>query len=334
MSDDLELRVTSLADGRAYSVRKFVDYEIDCSLFTCDTAFAVNLIPDKDTLFAPGDLAELYIIGKKAASGRIEKVVRKYDKRSRGYAVYGRSFAAILIDNVIKPEMCKVYEDKKMMELMQMFLAQIEAPFRPRLSFAETFSIETDNAIREEITRGETYWDVLSRIATARGLFLASLADGSLELRYNARMDDERVFALETGNNILSAEVTYDETKRYLYYIVDNQSAKGTLQAIVVDKGAVFPRATTVNPEQDITDKTKLEAYGELHKIKQIKESMQYTYAVAGHDQSGNVWGVGAAVKLRDDILGITGDYLITGTRFTLAKQEGQRTTLTLSPLL
>ncbi|MDR2104639.1 MAG: hypothetical protein LBP51_02680 [Deferribacteraceae bacterium] len=330
MNSDLELRVTSLADGQAYSVKKFVDYETDCSLFTCDTAFAINLIPDKETQFAPGDLAELFIVGKKAASGRIERVVRKYDKRSRGYAVYGRSSAAILIDNAVRPEMCKVHENIKMSEIMQKLLNDIEAAFRPQL-----FIVGSDfGYIRVEITPGETYWEVLSRIATARGQYLAALAEGDIEVRDTLKMQDEREFLLQSGVNILSAEVSYDETKRYMHYIADNQDAKSTIKTVITDEGAVFPRSTTINPEQDINDEEKLKAYGELHKIKQIKESMQYRYTVAGHDQDGNIWGVGAVAKLKDDILGIMGEYLITGTRFTLSKQEGQRTVLTLSPLI
>jgi prophage tail gpP-like protein len=329
MNSDLELRVTSLADGQGYSVKKFIDYEIDCSLFTCDTAFAINLIPDKETQFAPGDLAELYIIGKKAASGRIERVVRKYDKRSRGYAVYGRSSAAILIDNAVLPEMCKDYDNVKVAEMAQTLLDSIESPFAPCLS--TSIIVKDEGGLKVKITPGESYWEVLSRIATARGFFIASLTDGSLELRANAHMNDKRVFFLKTGKNIISAEVSYDETKRYKHYIVDSQDTADTKQEVITDNGAIFSRSIVINPEQDGQN---LKEYGELYKIKQIKESMQYTYTVAGHDQDNNIWGVGAAVKLNDDVLGITGDYLITGARFTLSKQEGQRTVLTLSPLL
>jgi prophage tail gpP-like protein len=326
MNADLELRVTSLADGRGYSVKKFVDYEIDCSLFTVDTAFAINLISDADTQFAPGDLAELYILGKKAATGRIEKVVRKYDKCSRGYAVYGRSIAAILLDNAVPPKFWRKHEDVNVSEIIKMLLDGIEAAFRPRL-----LDTITGSKIDVEITPGESYWDVLSRIVTACGFFLASMADGTLEIRRPDKMADSRVFRLESGVNIMSAEITYDETKRYMLYMVESQDATGSRSADVIDNKAVFPRAIVINPEQD---GERLREYGELHRAKQIKDSMQYTYTVAGHEQDGLIWGVGGVVKLSDKISGIEGEYLITGTRFTLSKQEGQRTTVTLSPLI
>jgi prophage tail gpP-like protein len=336
MNVDLELKIISLADGRSYTLKKFVDYEIDCSLFTCDTAFAINLIPDPETQFTPGDLAELYVTGKKAATGRIEKVVRKYDKKSRGYAVYGRSSAAILIDNAVDPSMCKQYINKGTLELIKELIESIADDFQPR--FASDVVID-ENGLTLEITLGESYWDVLTRIATSRGCFLASMADGSIELRDSLHMSDGRLFALQSGTNkpgkseanIISAEITYDETKRYKYYMVNSQTVKGTERVDIEDDFALFPRATLLNPE---LDEQNLKAYGELHKIKQIKDSMQYTYTVGGHDQNGNVWGVGGTVKLQDHILGIHGDYLITGTRFTLSKEEGARTLLTLSPLI
>jgi len=142
-------------------------------------------------------------------------------------------------------------------------------------------------------------------------------------------------------NNIISATLTDDISKRYSQLTVvaqvqgtDGMAAGGQDIMKPTPPDKTFPfRKLLVLQSQCVSDKAAgLQAAWELKKRE--VEGWRLELVVAGHSQNGANYKANSACHIKDEVLGLDGLYLILGRKFTLDRNEGPRTHLTVGKLM
>ncbi|MBI3677398.1 MAG: hypothetical protein HY243_12365 [Proteobacteria bacterium] len=212
-----------------------------------------------------------------------------------------------------------------------------------------------------QLEPGETIFKVLSDLAQRRGLLFWCEPDGTFVFGTLKGKSAPAVFnfycvkpakdgtpshlrALHAGispgkNNVLRAQVTDDGSKQFSVITTAGQQdvVSGVadpdynLNASASDSTVPFYKPTLLMTEAPNQQGCKEHAEWEIKK--RAANSWRLEYTVSRHSQNGVNYRANTVCHIHDDLLGLNGNYLILGRKFSMDKNTGQTTLLTIGPL-
>ena len=189
-----------------------------------------------------------------------------------------------------------------------------------------------------QLDPGTTIFSALKEYALSRGLLFYAQPDGtfifgepagrgSADFRFIARKDGR-------GNNVLEGSLSEDISKRYSQVTVlgqqqgDEATAKDKINVnhTAGDPDFPFHKPFVMQSNNDQSSPKRLAK----HKLEKMRtQGFVLSYKVPGHSQNGLNYGINRLAHVDDEILGISGDYLIRDRTLEMS-QEGIYTTLKL----
>lgn len=194
---------------------------------------------------------------------------------------------------------------------------------------------------------GETYWQVLERVAKKLRLMLWMAPEGVLHIGrpdYTSPPVGVLLNSSTAGCNVLEAAYSDDLAGRFTDVTVLGQVAgsddafgasaaqvKGTAQDTVLRARGLYRPTTLDDGDVESTVEAKARAAWEVSQRQY--EATQLQYVVAGHGPSAGVlWAPNQQVTVVDELVGTSGVWWISSRRFTRDIDSGTRTELVLRP--
>jgi prophage tail gpP-like protein len=348
MADSIELKVNNT------TITTFESYTVEADLYTADDAFSLEL-SNPEIEIRPGLKCELFVNGTRELTGIIDRVTKSYDKSGTKLRVEGRDLMGLLVDSC-----CTKFLDvqgKTVKQLAELLLADIPFINRKAIVYQENFVgrmkgkkqtvstpavgfLDTPQKIAR-IEPGMTVFEVLKTYAASRGLMFWAMPDGTFVFG-RPLAGGQPAFSVEVsrekGNvSVLEGELTQDISKRYSRVIVLGQSQghedHGS-DATKVNSKATRDDTTFPFYKPFVTKMTNDSQSPPLHARllleKQKHDGFQLQYRAPFHSIGGRNWGINQLCRVKDDVLGIDGTYLIFGRIFELSKSGGSTTRLKL----
>lgn len=186
------------------------------------------------------------------------------------------------------------------------------------------------------INPGDSPFEVIDRACRMAGVLPVSDGLGGIVL---TRAGGTRAqTALVRGQNILSATATFDATKRYRRYVVSGQ-AQGTDDLFGASAAAVKSEATDANvrrservlfirPEGAVSLAFAKQRAAWEATVRAARAADVVITVQGWKQQDGSLWPVNAIVPVKDPVVGVDGDMLITEATFALSEESGSITRL------
>lgn len=330
-------KLALLIGGRVHD--DWMAYELESDLLTPSDAFSVRLgfwedqIPD---IIHAGAPVQARVGSETVLSGRVDRVRHLVDKRGHSLLLTGRDGAAVLVD-CSAPIFAarKVDLDEVIAKVVRpLGLSNIRIDSSRKIQGREKINVEP----------GEKAWDVLVNAAEACGLWPWFDPDGTLVVGgpdySTAPVATLIVRRKGDGNNLLSLEVEDSVSERYSQVTVLGQSPGNE-----DEEGANDLRATATDPEMSAIWKRPQvvvdhDADNEdicRHRARKLLADsrltgLTITARVHGHriTEGGALWRPGQRVTLVSEPHNLNGVFFLMARRFSLDRQEGTVTTLTL----
>lgn len=358
MRDTIKLQIGGM------EISSFLSYEVDGNILTPADAFAC-VISRIDGSVATGDEFTLLVNDETAMVGIVDKVQASYGKGKNEMTIEGRDYMGLLVDSHI--------EDTNWTTLKTMTLKDIAEQLLKTAPYINSSSIEyglekadaggktqkntRDNQRLFETVIdqsqphvGQTIFEFLSQYAQRKGLVFwcneeGKLIFGSVKGAYDSEAAEYGFYTYKTGddrkkNNIVSARLTDDISKRYSKVAVngqtqgsDNFSVGGhSITGRAEDDDFPFYKPLVLEASVESAEAAKQQAQWELNKRK--FEGWQMEITAAGHSQNGANYRANKVCRIKDEVLGLDDSFVIIGRKFTLDRQNGPRTILTIGKLL
>jgi len=282
----------------------------------------------RDWPVRPGVSVKVNIGRERVLTGRIEKLDVSFSDESRSFSISGRSNAGDLVDSGhTGPTEFKSINLLKLAE-------ELVSPFGIRV-FA---SVESKLIEKFAIKPGETVFEALDRAARLQGFFFISTRGGNIRLTRAARARADT--ALEQDINLLSAQASYDNSKRHNEYIVKAQTSGlddffgddvSTPQGSAKDLGVTRHRPFVLVSEGSAgTEQAETRAQWEAST--RLAQAIQINAVVQGWTQkSGELWGINQLIRFKSRMLGLNRELLSTSVSHTENAEAGKTTSLTLT---
>ncbi|MDI2594156.1 baseplate protein [Pseudomonas sp. N3-W] len=332
--DDHDNRVTLTVDSLEYGGWKSV--EITADLERQFRTFKLDITwqwPGQTSVrrIRPGAPCEVRIGNDLVLTGYVFKAPASYDGRQISLSIEGSSKTQDLVDCAAtnKPSqwhqqsLLRIVED-----LASSYGGQVvsEIPETARLG-------------SHTIVPGETVFQSIDRLLTLLRVFSTDDAQGRVVLARPGsagRASD----VLELGKNILSANAPMDYSQVFSEYRVIGQQ-KGTdqksgaavseVEAVSADLGFKRRRTTVINEGMQITPELALQR-ANWESATRMGKALTTTYQVQGWRQAnGDLWRHNTLVRVKDPVLEVDGDMLISKVVYSLSEQ-GSVTTLQVAP--
>ncbi|MBZ5560361.1 MAG: hypothetical protein LAO77_24150 [Acidobacteriia bacterium] len=190
------------------------------------------------------------------------------------------------------------------------------------------------------INPGESAFDVIDRACRIVGVLPVSDGQGAIVLTRAGGL--RCTTPLVEGENILSVDASYDESKRYARYLVSGQSAgdnevnslaASEIAAVATDEGVRrTERVLLIRPEVGSLSGGFAQVRAAWEATVRKARSSTISVVVQGWTQSdGTLWPINALVDVTSPAIGVDGQMLITGVTFSLSDEAGSTTTLSLT---
>ncbi len=277
----------------------------------------------------PFDACQVLIGSDLVLTGSVDATPINYDGRSLSVGVKGRSKTADLVD-------CSAVNEPG-----QWKNVRVEVIVRALLAFYGVelvVEVDTGPPVSDfQIDQGETVFDAIDRLISARGLLCTDDGRGRAVLTRTgkARASTPLVF----GDNILSGDAPLDWKDRYSEYRIKGQATgddanhTASVNALAVETDRGVPRRRVLIKKQtgDASPATaRLEARWEA--ANRAGKSLKATYAVQGwRQQDGSLWRPNMLVRVSDPVVGFDDDLLIGEVTYSL-DDSGMVCRLTVAP--
>lgn len=351
MSDNLVLQI----DGKR--VENFLSYKVEADIYTADDAFSLELA-NPETTIKTGQRCELYVNDQLELTGISDRRSRRYDKQGLKLTVEGRDLMGLLVDSHC--ETFPTVQGKKLSELAQLLLKDIPFINRSKIIYQDEAAqirgklkgkkktvdnpmaafMETAQRLAH-IEPGMTVFEVLRIYAASRGLMFWAMPDGTMVFG-RPRAKGEPQFSITmsrdgNNNNATSAEEIDDISKRFSRVtVLGQQQGHNDIAAVNISSGKTaedtsFPfRKPFVTKDNNDAQSPGLHARFLLEQ--QRHGGYRLSYTVPGHSQNGRNWQINELCRVKDEILGLDGIYLIYGRTLELSRDKGKTTTVKLGP--
>ncbi len=355
MPDQVVLKVGKQEPDRV--IEHFIRYQIDADLYTPADAFHLELA-NPETDITAGMRCDLFINGERELTGLIDKVHRRVHKKGVSLTVAGRDLMGLLVDSYCEPPWLTL-SGKTLKGLAEILLKDVPFINRKAIVYQENivgkgkgkkkvsgkggsiFAHDTAQKIAQ-IEPGMTIFEVLKTYALSRGLLFYSLPNGVFVFGRPLALGEAK-FNLQllrsgAGNNVIESEEITDISKRYSKVtVVGQQQGAASIwtadgintktSAPVVDAAFPFYKPFVAT---DNNDSLSPKEHARMIMEKQRREGRQLVYRVGRHRQGENNWSINELCRVRDEVQGIDGVYLIYGRTFELSKHDGPTTKLKL----
>jgi len=333
-------------------IERFLSYDIEADIYTAADAFSLDVARPEITI-TPGQRCELYVNGSLELTGIIDRCSRQYNKQGLSYRIEGRDLMGLLVDSYC--EQFVTVENKKLSELAEMLLKTVPFINRKDIEYQENIVgklkgkkrtvdepsegfMDTPQKI-SQIEPGMTVFEVLKNYAASRGLMFFAKPNGSFVFG-RPKAKGEPLYNLTcmqsgSGNNILAGEEVHDISKRYSKVMVigqqqgqdefDEEAVNTSAQAVDADFPFYKPYVT-----QDNNDSQSPKLRARMIMEQQRHEGYQLVYTVQAHNQRGKIWQIDELCRVRDEVLGVDGVFLVYGRTFSRSRGAGTLTHLKL----
>lgn len=352
-------------DGKTWKkVEHFLSYTVESDLYIADHAFSLELAnPEMEIL--KGAQCRLHVNDQLELTGVVDRRLRRCDKKGRKLVIEGRDLMGILVDAYCE-EFVSV-QGKTLGQLAEMLIGPNKQTGRPALPFinrklivgktelagkldtkrrrgtADFLSMfETPQPLRQTAV-GMTVFQVLQTYALSSGVMFFGLPDGRFVFDRpltGGEPDYDIIFnAQGKGTNALSAEVDENISKGYSKVTVIGQRQGTDLDHMDVTRTMVKSKPMLdrdfpfYKPFVQCTshDSQTPDQHARLLLERMRHEALRLCYEMPRHSQNGRNYTVNRLARLRDDVHGYHGNYLVTGRAYKLSKSDGPTTTLKLS---
>lgn len=337
-------------------IENFVSYEVEADLYQAADRFTLELA-SPETEITAGMRCELYVNDQLELTGIIDSTRKGWSKQGRTLTVEGRDLMGLLVDSYV--EQFVTYQGKKVSELAAILLKNVPYINRKKIDYGPdvvgkgkgkkktadsplTAFLDTPQKL-SQTEPGQTVFEVLSIYAASRGLLFFALQDGTFVFG-RPKAKGQPLYSITNmlsgaGNNVTRGDETDDISRRYSKVTVISQvqghdefggdTSKLTAKATTPDPSFPFYKPYVVRLNNDSQSPV---LHGRMLLEKQRHDGYQLSYTTAGHSQAGTNWRINELVRVKDEMLGKEGVFLIYSRKFTMSKTEGTQTTLLLGP--
>lgn len=281
-----------------------------------------------------GDRAEVFIGSEKVLTGYVDKVNPSYSATSKSLTVEGRDITSDLVDCSADHGIW-VFKDYKLDRMIQFLCKPFGLTVVKQTNVGASFSVWP-------IHRSETVIENIQTAAKKRGVLIVTDENGQVLIVGNKKQ--RAATALVEGQNILSAEGSYDQSKRFSRYRICTQAEGSTfLEEDNVDAEELMTQVEAIST--DVTVKrfrplvVVMESQGAAADAKiranweatvRAAQSTACTITVQGWRQGdGSLWKPNFITPVQSQWLGLNQDMLIVSVEWTL-NEGGTMTRLSL----
>lgn len=327
MSDTALLKVS----GRKFE--GWTNFSVSLSMETIASSFRLDYT-DRETgsevawPITPQDPCEIYLGSDRIITGYVDSGNPSCDATGRKLSVEGRSKAGDLVD-------CSVdispfsWRDIYLDSMAKIFCQPFGIPVKKLTSVGGKFSDVIVNT-------GESFFEVLDRMARQRGVLLLSNFSGELELTtVGAKKASEDLIQ---GINVKSASGSYSVKERFSKYTVKTQLARNddipAVESFKIQASSTDPNITRHRPllisSEAQTETINCKTRANFEAMVRAGRSTKVNVTVEGYRQKdGSLWSVNQLVYAKIPWIGIAQELLISGVTFT-KDASGSNTTLEL----
>lgn len=331
MSDDVTLRVNGVDYGGWLSVQITPGIERQCRDFSLAITRKWPGMKELVRQVQPWDMCEVLIGSDKVLTGYIDATPISYDGDSVSVSIKGRGKTADLVDCSAKYATGQ-WRNRK----VESIAADLAAVYGLKVITQVNTGAPV---IDHQIEPGETAFECLDRLLTARQLLSTDDADGHLVL-IEAGSGGRAYTTLEYGQNILSADASLDYKDVYSEYRCvgqrsgndyDSGETVSTITANGTDSTVPRYRLLTIQQSgqvttQDCTDRVRYE------RLYRAAKALETTYLVQGWRQgNGALWLPNQLVKVIDPVIGFNTELLISELTYNKG-EDGTTTALKVLP--
>lgn len=322
--------VTLVINSREYGGWK--DVSIQAGIERVARSFSLSITrswpnaPQLQRLVQPFDNCQVFIGDDLVLTGDIDATPISYDAGSISVAVNGRSKTARLVD-------CSAAnEPGQWSGLPVERIAQALAdPYSVRvLANVSTGGVVVDHQIQQ----GETAFESIDRLLQIRQLLATDTADGDMLITQASEHHSGASLVLGEGGNILAGDAGLDFKDVFSSYTSKGQRASTETDD---DDDPLLPdalrdaSATTVDSRVPYNRQLIIKQSGQVDQAScadRVRYERDYrrakalstTYTVQGwRKPSGGLWVPNELVKIRDAIIGIDADWLITEVEYKIS---------------
>lgn len=315
----------------------------------------------------PGDACQVFIGDDLVMTGYVDATPIRYDGKSVGVGVKGRSKTADLVDccpagqgaalvdswadvkakpdskagKVIKPPTNSANQWRNVK--METIAAALAAPYGVRV-IAEA---NTGKAIPDhQINPGETVFESIDRMMRQRHVLSTDNEKGDLVF-IDIGSGGRTTTAIELGKNVLAADAPLDYKDVFSEYIVKGQmigsddpaaanaaESQGTAtgDTASVKDTLAKRRRVLVLKQSGQADDGSCKDRAEYERAHRAAKALQTNYTLLGwRQEDGRLWLPNMIVPVRDDLVGFNADMVIAEVSWILAN-DGMRTEVRVGP--
>lgn len=278
----------------------------------------------------PGAECQVLIDTVPVVTGYVDDVQVNYDNGSHSVSISGRDKTGDLVD-------CSTpvgfnLAGKKLLSAAQVLCKPYGIAVSADVDAGGQFTALVGNP-------GDSVFTTLSAGAKVRGVLLMSDGNGGLLI---TRASADRIPAmLLLGENVLTCSANFSHKDRFSTYTVVGQQAAKAAQIFPTATFQLSGTATDAFIERHrplVIAATDLEGLNDAstsakwERNVRFGRSQQMQYTVQGwHYDTGLTWPINRLVVVKDELLGIDADRLITAVSFVL-DDSGMRTEITVMP--
>lgn len=279
----------------------------------------------------PGAPCQVLIDNAPVITGHVDDVEVAYDATSHSISVSGRDRTADLVDCSV-PVKGGTLVGQTLLSAARRLCEPFAIKVVSEVAEGGAFRVVRNNP-------GESVFERLDAGAKVRAVLLITGGEGNLVI---TRASAERIPAVMwLGDNVLACSARFSHKDRFRDYTVGGQQEAQDLE---VDGEQAFKLTGTAHdafvdrhrPLYISTDNLNGNAdarrRAEWERNVRFGRSQALQYTVNGWEyEPGKLWPINRMVAVRDELLGLDVDRLITGVEFSLGA-DGERTVLTLMP--
>lgn len=346
-------------------ISTFLSYDVDSNALVPADAFTCK-ISRIDNSITAGQEFKLTVNGQTEMVGVIDKVEPSYSKGTEEMTIEGRDYMGLLVDASVTE--WKTLKGLNLKDLAGRLLKNI--PYIDKSKIVYGKEVADSGLSKEKKTKKESVagifddtssdvcqyepgisiFEALSDYSQRHGLLMWMEPDGSLvfgELKgaWDSESPGYSFYLYKAGdgrkkNNIISARRTDDISKRYSKVTAiaqiqgtDSFDAGGhTITKTAEDKFFPFSKPLVLQSQCSSSKAAEYQVQNELKKRE--AEGWRVEITAAGHSQDGLNYRANRVCYIKDELLNLDGAYLVLGRKFSMDRQAGPRTVLTIGKLM
>jgi prophage tail gpP-like protein len=341
-------------DGIPYTA--FTSYNFERDMETICSTFSLELTTLDGGLFPIKRGAEVKAIidGKTFCHGYVDKVRNGYSVSSHTIMIAGRDKTQDIVDSTLDNKL-ELNTPISLENVIKKVLSYLGLSLKVINKAGALQPFSASEIVSAEI--GQGCFDLIENYARKREVMLTTDGDGNIIL---TRGEGEAINASllhkigGSTNNVKSAEVEFNDEKRFYSYVVRSQLNKNSKTVSLsfsgvtgaspaqitssygnaVDDGVRATRKLVIKAE---TSSTNSDAKKRAQWEREIRRARALNYVVTldGFKYSsakGAIWEPLQIVTVKDDFASIDDELLIKKVSYNLSLANGQQTTLELVP--